>query len=230
MLPAVCGRYTLTAAPARVAEHFRLADQEGLRPRYNVAPGQDVPVVLRGERGGRSLAQLRWGLVPRFGGGPAEGPRAINARVESAAERPAFREAFRLRRCLLPADGYYEWRARAGGPEPHHVALPERALFALAGLHESWEGRGERLDTCAVLTGPSRGRLRELHDRMPLIVSPGDYDAWLDSARTDPTAICALLGSPLSDALEFRPVDGRVNDVRVDEPDCLAPAPQLSLL
>jgi putative SOS response-associated peptidase YedK len=226
----MCGRYTLTAAPARVAEHFRLAETEGLRVRYNVAPGQDVAAVLRGEGGGRALALLRWGLVPRFAETPAEGPRAINARVESAAERPAFREAFRLRRCLLPADGYYEWRARVGGPEPHHIALPGGPLFALAGLHETWDGGGAQLRTCAVLTGPARGRLRELHDRMPLIVSPSDYDAWLDPGLADPAAVRALLGSPLSDALELRPVDGCVNDVRVDEPGCLAPARQIALL
>jgi putative SOS response-associated peptidase YedK len=234
----VCGRYTLTAPPARVAEHFALAGADGprahfnlagLRPRFNIAPGQDVPAVLA-QAGERALVALRWGLVPAFAEAASFGARTINARIESAAERPAFRAAFRRRRCLLPADGFYEWRARSGGAEPHHVALPGRALFAFAGLHESWEGEGGTLRSVAILTRAARGRLRELHDRMPAIVAPEDYDAWLDPAPVEPEAVRALLASRVSDALEFRAVDARVNDVRCDEPGCLAPAAQLSLL
>jgi putative SOS response-associated peptidase YedK len=225
----VCGRYTLTAAPAQVAEHFGVAPLDGFAPRFNVAPGQDVPAVLR-EAGGRTLAALRWGLVPGWAKSAAFGARAINARVESAAERPAFREAFRKRRCLLPADGFYEWRARAGGAEPHHVALRGRRLFAFAGLHECFERGGATLRSVAILTCPARGRLRELHGRMPVIVAPEDYDAWLDPARCEPEELTPLLVSRLSDELESRAVDARVNDVHFDEPACLAPAAQLSML
>jgi putative SOS response-associated peptidase YedK len=228
---AVCGRYTLTAAPARVAESFGVAAPAELRPRYNVAPGQAAPAVLAGPSGARELRFLRWGLVPPWADGPGAGARASNARIESAAERPTFRAAFRQRRCLVPADGFYEWRARAGGAEPHHVALPGGALFAFAGLHERFEEPGgATLLTFTILTGPARGRLRELHGRMPLIVAPEDYDAWIDPAPGEPEALRALLGSRLSDALEFRPVDGSVNDARFDGPACLAPASQLSLL
>ena len=229
MLLRVCGRYTLTAAPAQVAEHFAVPAGDGLAPRFNIAPGQDVPVVLL-EAGRRSLAALRWGLVPGWAESAAFGARAINARVESAAERPAFRDAFRKRRCLLPADGFYEWRARAGGAEPHHVALPGRRLFAFAGLHARFAGEGGPLRSVTILTCAARGRLRELHDRMPVIVSPDAYAAWLDPALREPGDVAALLGSRLSDALEFRAVDARVNDVRCDEPGCLAPAAQLSFL
>ena len=225
----VCGRYTLTAAPAEVAEHFAVAPGDGLAPRFNIAPGQNVPVVLR-ESESRSLAALRWGLVPAWAEGAAFGARAINARAESAAQQPAFREALRKRRCLLPADGFYEWRAHAGGPQPHHVALPGRRLFAFAGLHERFERGGGTLRSVAILTRPARGRLCELHRRMPVIVSPDDYDAWLDPALDEPEDVEALLASPLSDELEFRAVDARVNDVSCDEPACLAPAAQLSLL
>jgi len=226
----VCGRFTLTAPPARVAEHFGLASAAGLRPRWNVAPGQSVPVVLPAPGGGRELAELRWGLVPPWADSPALGARSINARVESAAERPAFREAFRLRRCLVPADGFYEWRALATGAEPHHVALPDRRLFAFAGLHECWGRSSGALRSFAILTGPARGRLRELHDRMPLLLAPDLYDDWLDPARRDPGAVRALLGSPLSEGLVFRAVDARVNDVEFDEPACLTPSSQLSWL
>jgi putative SOS response-associated peptidase YedK len=226
----VCGRYTLTAVPARVAEHFALESAAELRPRWNVAPGQAVAAVLRAEPHGRELAMLHWGLVPRWAESPAFGARTINARVESAAERPAFREAFRERRCLVPADGVYEWRKRASGSEPHHVALPDRALFAFAGLYETWERGDQRLRSLAILTGPARGQLRDLHDRMPLLLAPEVYDDWLDPSRREPDAIHALLGSPLSDRLELRAVDARVNDTDFDEPGCLAPAAQLSWL
>ena len=162
---AVCGRYTLTAAPGRVAEHFQLASPAGLRPRWNVAPGQSVPAVLRGAAGERVLEELHWGLVPPWAKAPDVGARAINARVESAAERPAFREAFRLRRCLVPADGFYEWRSRATGAEPHHVALPERGLFAFAGLHETWRRGDRELRSLAILTGQDeRVRRRDTQD------------------------------------------------------------------
>jgi putative SOS response-associated peptidase YedK len=230
MLADVCGRYTLTAAPARVAEQFEVEVGAELRPRSNVAPGQDVAAVLVAPDGKRALAALRWGLVPRAAARPDPGARTINARVESAAERPAFREAYRKRRCLLPADGFYEWRRSTGGAHPYHVTLPGGALFAFAGLWERWEGATGSLSSCTILTGPARGALRELHDRMPLLLSPGDYAAWLDPARTEPARVHALLGSPLSEMLAFRAVDPRVNDPRFDEPECLAPAPQLSLL
>jgi putative SOS response-associated peptidase YedK len=226
----VCGRYTLTSAPARVAEEFGLADAGALAPRFNVAPGQDVPAVVVGPEGERRLAALRWGLVPRSATRPDSGARTINARVESAAERPTFREVFRHRRCLLPADGFYEWRRGTGGAHPYHVTLPGGALFAFAGLWDTWERGAPALASCAIVTGPSRGRLRELHARMPLLVAPEDYAAWLDPARTEPERVRALLSSRLSDQLAFRAVDPRVNDPRFDEPACLAPAPQLSLL
>jgi putative SOS response-associated peptidase YedK len=163
--------------------------------------------------------------VPRAGA-----PLAINARVETAAERPAFRSAFRRARCLLPADGFYEWRRGATGAQPYHVALPGRALFAFAGLFERGPERARPPGRCAILTGPARAAVREIHDRMPLLVAPEDYAAWLDPALEDPERVRALLGSRLSKALEIRAVDPRVNDVRFDAPACLDPAPQLSLL
>lgn len=226
----MCGRFTLTAPPIRVAEHFDLASEAGLRARWNVAPGQPVPVVVAGAGGARELAVLRWGLVPPWAEGRAISAPPINARIESVAEKPVFRDAFRERRCLVPADGFYEWRVRTTGREPHHVAFPDRRIFAFAGLHET-HGRGaSERRSFAILTGPARGRLRELHERMPLLVSPEHYDAWLEPAPREPEALRALLGSPLSEGLVFRAVDTRVNDVEFDEPACLEPSPQLSWL
>jgi putative SOS response-associated peptidase YedK len=227
----MCGRYSLTAVPTRVEAFLGASDGAVLRPRYNVAPGQDVPVAVAGPAGRRALVLRRWGLVPRFARDPAAGARSANARVETAAEHPAFREAFRARRCLVPADGFYEWRRRRGGAEPHHVTLPDGALFAMAGLWERFEPPdGPALETCAVLTGPARGRVRELHARAPILVAPADFGAWLDPAARDPERLRALLSNQLAESLSYRAVDPRVNDPRFDEPACLAPAPQLSLL
>jgi putative SOS response-associated peptidase YedK len=230
----MCGRFTLTTSPADLAAHFDAPPEDadalrGLAPRYNVAPGQDVATVVAGEAR-RRLARKRWGLVPPWARDPSFGSQAINARVESVDRRPAFREAFVRRRCLVPADGFYEWRARGRLREPYHVALPGRRLFAMAALHERWRGPGgDALETCAVLTGPAHASLRALHDRMPLLVPPDHWAAWLDAGVSDPASLRALLDPELAAGFEVRAVDARVNSPRFDDPACLAPARQLGL-
>jgi putative SOS response-associated peptidase YedK len=230
----VCGRYTLTSSPARVAEEFDLPAEAtaALRPRYNVAPGQPVPVVFECD-GRRALGLLHWGLRGVGAPGAARPPTPINARIESAADVPAFRDALARGRCLVPADGFYEWRKRAGGPEPHWIALPDRALFAFAGLsaHADLQmeggGEGDETGSVAILTRPARGRLRELHERMPVLLAPDEYAAWLD-LRHAPAEALERCESRLSERLVLRPVDARVNDVRFDDPACLEPSAQLA--
>jgi putative SOS response-associated peptidase YedK len=225
----VCARYTLTSSPAQVAEHFDLppAETSALRPRYNVAPGQAVPVVWQ-ESGRRALAHLHWGFRLFADGAKAETP--MNARIESTPTHPEFREALWRHRCLVPADGYFEWRRRTAGPEPHWVSLPGTALFGFAGLYDTGLGPKGEAGSLAILTRPGRGPVRDLHGRMPVLVSPRDYATWLDPGFRNLEGALALCESPLSDALAFRPVDPRVNDVRFDDPACLAPSPQLALL
>jgi putative SOS response-associated peptidase YedK len=226
----VCARYTLTAAPPRVEAFLAATGGEALlRPRWNVAPGQEAPVAVRGADGGRALVAAWWGLAPAPGRGRPASARTANARVEGAAELPAFRDAFRHRRALVPADGFYEWRRARHGAEPHHVALPGGALLAFAALL----GPGGPRDAgpgFAILTGPAPASLRGLHARAPILVDPADFDAWLDPARQDPGRLLPLLGNALAAGLAFRAVDPRVNDPRFDDPACLAPAPQLALL
>jgi putative SOS response-associated peptidase YedK len=226
----VCGRYTLTAPPARIAEQFDLPAETtaALRPRYNVAPGQPIPVVAEAD-GRRELAHLHWGLRGVGAPGTARAPTPINARIEGAADVPPFRDALARGRCLVPADGFFEWRKRAGGPEPHWIALPDRALFAFAGLSApaATDAPSGEAGSVAILTRPARGRLRELHERMPVILAPGDYPAWLDLRRGTAEAL-AHCESSLSERLTFRPVDARVNDVRFDDPACLEPSAQLA--
>jgi putative SOS response-associated peptidase YedK len=217
----MCGRFTLTRSAAEIAEHFGLGSVPELAPRFNVAPTQEVPSVRLRSTGERVLELRRWGLVPPWAKDVSVGARMINARVESAAERPAFRDALRSRRCLIPADGFYEWQGRAGRRRPHHLALPGGGLFAIAGLYARWRGPGgEVVDSCTLLTRPATGAVAALHDRMPLIVDPEGYAAWL--GRTDdPAALLAALPEVRGQHLVARAVDARVNDVRNDDLACL---------
>jgi putative SOS response-associated peptidase YedK len=226
----MCGRFTLTRSAAEIAEHFGLGSLPELAPRFNVAPTQQAPIVRVRSTGERVLEWRRWGLVPAWAKDVAVGARMINARVEGVAERPAFRDALRRRRCLVPADGFYEWQGRAGRRRPHHLALPGGGLFAIAGLYERWLGPGgEAVDSFALLTRPAQGAVAALHDRMPLIVDPAGYAAWLDRTATEPAALLAGLPEVLGTQLVARPVDTRVNDVRNDDAECLAPAREVDL-
>jgi len=221
----MCGRFTLTRSAAEVAKHFGLAAHPDLAPRYNIAPGQQVAAV-RESSGLRRLDRWRWGLVPAWAKEPGVGAPLINARAETAATRPAFREAWRRRRCLVPADGFYEWRRSAGQRLPHHVSLPEGGLFAIGGLYERWEPpEGEPLDTVTLLTCPANAALQPLHERMPLIVPHDHYAAWLACAQPDPRRTMEQ-AAPLAATLRFRPVDPCVNAVACEGPHCLRPPPR----
>ncbi len=219
----MCGRYTLTATPEEIAQHFDLREVPALRPRFNVAPMQPVAAV-RATADGRRLGLLRWGLVPSWAKDPRSGSRMINARAERAATAPAFRAAMRARRCLLPADGFYEWQGRRGARQPFHLHLAGGGLFAFAGLWERWSSpAGETLETCAVLTTEANAVVRAIHDRMPVILSPTAYARWLDPELRDPAALADLLQPLPDEALEPRAVGLAVNDARHDDPSCLEP-------
>lgn len=229
----MCGRFTLTRSAAEVAAHFELAGLPSLRPRWNVAPGQAIAVVRIDGDAARRLVWCRWGLrvaAVRSDGSPAV---PINARAETAASRPAFREALKGRRGLVPADGFYEWRGAPGRRRPHHLSLPGRALFALAALFEEGEGpAGSREASVAVLTEEARGPVRALHARMPVIVPPAAYATWLDPGLRDPSrALAEARAGDAAQALIMRPVSPRVNDVGHDDRACLGPPeePELPL-
>ncbi len=196
---------------------------EEYRPRYNVAPTQEAPVLIRGEDGLR-LGPLRWGLVPHWADDPAIGSRMINARSETAASKPAFREAFRRRRCLVPTDGFYEWRPGEGGRKtPYWIHLPEGGVFTFAGLWERWRpSGGPPLHTFTILTTEASADLRPYHPRMPVVVPAGRRGAWLDpsagTAELDP-----LLGSPPEGTFRAREVSTLVNSPAHESPECVRP-------
>jgi putative SOS response-associated peptidase YedK len=222
---AVCGRFTLTTPPSVLARELELEAAPDLAPRFNVAPGQDVATLWRPPSASRALRLRRWGLVPHWARDVRIGSRLVNARAETAAEKPAFREALRLRRCLVPADGFYEWAGAGRGPrQPYHIAFADRKLFAIAGLFERWRAEaGEWLESCVLLTVAANEQIRPLHDRMPAILPRPDWEAWLDPELRDPARVGALLKPWAGEPFAPRPVSRRVNRTEHDDPECLAP-------
>jgi putative SOS response-associated peptidase YedK len=224
----MCGRFTLRTPTSALVEQFLLETAPELPPRFNIAPGQPVAVVRQpAGAAGRSLTLLRWGLIPSWAKDPAIGNRMINARAESAAEKPAFRTAFRRRRCLIPADGYYEWRRTGDRKQPYYFHMRDGRPFAFAGLWELWSGGEEGadsgpLETCAVLTTQANDLSRPIHDRMPVILPQAVYDVWLDPDETDRRRLQPLLAPYDSAPMVADRVSTLVNNPRNDDPRCIA--------
>jgi putative SOS response-associated peptidase YedK len=217
----MCGRYLLTTPVDALAQLFRFGERPNLGPRYNVAPTQDVPIVRRsrdGER--RELILVRFGLVPYWADDPKIGSRLINGRAETLERTRAFREAYRRRRCLVPADGFFEWRKEGRQRQPFLIRRRDRAPFAFAGLWERWrQSDGGVLRSCTIVTCPANALVAPVHDRMPVILATDDHEAWLD-----PEADGRVLLRPCpADWLEAIPVSPRVNNPANDDPECLAP-------
>ena len=225
----MCGRVTLTSSARELAEQFDLEgeiDVSALRPRYNIAPSQDIATVRQGRDGRRALTFERWGLVPRWATDPAIGNRLINARAETVASKPAFREALQSRRCLVPVDGFYEWSGTGAERRPYVFRRTDGRLFAIAGLYERWLGQGgEVVDSCTLITTEANATLAPFHDRMPVILAPGDYGRWLDRKLQEADAVQSLLAPCPPDWLSASPVSSRINDVRNDDAACLVAEP-----
>ena len=220
----MCGRFTLTTQAAEVARLFAVDYLEAdlPTPRYNVAPTQEVAVVRYDDRRrGRELSLLRWGLLPYWVDDPADWPTLINARGESAHVRPAFREALADRRCLIVADGFYEWRREGGRKQPYYLRKPDGAPFALAGLWEHWERAGRSIESCAILTTDSNELVARLHDRMPVIIPPLGFDLWLDPKIRSHGDLEHFFRPAPEDALVAGPVSTYVNRTDHDDARCV---------
>ncbi len=220
----MCGRYAVTLPPEAVRKLFRYAGHPNFPPRYNIAPTQPIAVV-RLMSGERSFALMRWGLIPSWAKDPAKLPTLINARADSAADKPAFRAAMRRRRCLIPADGFYEWQKTDKGRKvPHFIHRPDGGPFAFAGLWETWsDPQGGEIDTAAILTTDANRTLAPLHDRMPCIVRPEDFDRWLDADGFPPAEVADILAPAPEDFFQAYPISTRVNSVANDNPAILEP-------
>ena len=240
----MCGRYAASANPDELVKEFevdRVDERDRLQPDWNVAPTKDVPAVLtRRDRQAaedteplRLLRPVRWGLVPSWAKDPSIGSRMINARMETVAEKPAFRRAFAKRRCLLPADGYYEWYAAEHGPkQPFFISGKDGHSLAMAGIYEFWrdpaadpEDPDAWLWTCAVLTTTAEDEVGRIHDRMPLLVSRERWDEWLDPDNDDTGSAVGLLVPAAPGGLDAWPVSRRVNNVRNNGPELVEPLP-----
>jgi len=213
----MCSRYFLDADGNVIAYTFSVPLNEQVRRRFNIAPTQEAPVV-RLAAGGREMAMLRWGLIPPWANDIGMGTKMINARGESAAEKPAFREAMAKRRCLVPASGFFEWKGVAGRKQPFAITLPDRPLFAFAGLWESWRPRGGApVETFTIVTTESNEAVAQIHDRMPVILPTDAEEAWLAG---DVAAARALV-KPYEGAVSLRAVSRVVSSVKNDVPECL---------
>jgi putative SOS response-associated peptidase YedK len=221
----MCGRYSLDAPGRALAELLQLPSQPALPLRYNIAPMQSVPVARLAADGVRELVLAQWGLVPHWAKDPAIGNQLINARSETVAEKPSFRDAFRKRRCLIPADGFFEWAGAKGTKrQPFHFRLSDGLPFAFAGLWERWHGQdGEMLGTCCLLTTAANEVVRPIHDRMPVLLGPGDFGEWLDP-EGKAAGLKALLRPYAGGDLEAVAVSTWVNSARHEGPRCLRPA------
>ena len=219
----MCGRFTLTADSESIQQAFNLDSAEAWEtPRYNIAPTQQVAVIS--DREPKTLSMMKWGLIPSWAKDPKIGSRMINARSETAHEKPSFRTAFKRRRCLIPASGYYEWKRRGKQKTPMYIQHAERNLFAFAGLWENWKTPdGDWLQSCTILTTDANSRIREVHHRMTVIVEPEHYDLWLAPRELEPPEWQPLMAGPLDDLLRFHAVSRQVNYVRNDNPTLILP-------
>lgn len=233
----MCGRYMLTSPVDALRQLFAFEQRPNLMPRYNIAPTQEVPIVRlsregTAREGARELIMARWGLVPFWADDLAIGSRMINARRETVQSARAFREAFRRRRCLVPADGFFEWRTDGKARQPFLIRRQDRAPFAFAGLWERWRPPGSPASdnsvvrSCTIVTCPANELVAPLHERMPVILPPGAWSPWLDPDTDNPGS---LLQTHPSDGFEHYPVNPRVNSPKNDDPDCIEPVVQKSL-
>jgi putative SOS response-associated peptidase YedK len=220
----VCGRYSLATADHRaIRARFPIAESVEIRRRFNVAPTDEVLTVTTDGHGEPRGELLRWGLVPAWAKSPSIGAKMINARVETAAEKPAYRRAFQRYRCLVIADGFYEWRRTDGSRRAFRITRADHEPFAFAGLWAVWHGdRQQSLRSCTILTTAANAAIATLHDRMPVILTPGHEDEWLDLA-TPPDRLQEILAGLPARHTDLVEVGAAVNDVRNDGPECLEP-------
>jgi putative SOS response-associated peptidase YedK len=219
----MCGRFVITSPPEALRQIFDYAEQPNFPPRHNIAPTQPIPVVIV-ENDIRHFRLMRWGLIPAWVKDPRKITLMINARSETVRDKPAFKNAIKRRRCLVPADGYYEWQAAAGGKRPFFIHRRDGRPFGLAALAETWIGpNGEELDTVAIITAPAGPDLAVLHHRVPVMIKPGDFERWLDCRAHDVDDVLALLTGNVAGEFAWHEVSTRVNKTANDDAQLVLP-------
>jgi|CXWL01.1.fsa_nt_gi putative SOS response-associated peptidase YedK len=227
MYNSMCGRFTQTASPEVIAQQFELTDPPLFTPRYNIAPSQPIAAIrIDPDTTTRTLVMLRWGLIPSWAKDPKIGNHCINAKAETVAEKPSFRSAFKKRRCLIVATGFYEWHVQGRAKQPMWIGLRNQQPFAFAGLWEHWTSSdGQPLETCTIITTEPNDLMAPIHNRMPVILASTAYDQWLDPTFQHTELLKALLRPYPSEELMAYAVSTLVNNPRHDAPQCLEPVP-----
>lgn len=221
----MCGRFTLRTSSQAVVEAFDLFEQPELVPRYNIAPTQLIATIgFDPQCKRRQLQFRRWGLIPSWADDPSIGHRLLNARAETVADKPSFRAAFKKHRCLIVADGFYEWRKNGKAKQPYFIRLKEEGPFAFAGLAEHWHKGDQTIDSATIITTEANALMQELHDRMPAILAPQDYNAWLDPEFQAKDELLSLLRPYPADEMTCWPVSTLVNSPRNESPECVMPS------
>ncbi|MEM8780386.1 MAG: SOS response-associated peptidase [Cyanobacteria bacterium P01_G01_bin.49] len=217
----MCGRFTLTCDAVRITVFFQLATVPKLRPRYNIAPSQLIATIVQQEQEAKQLRLMKWGLIPGWAKDPKIGHRLINARAETLSEKPSFRSAFKRRRCLIVADGFYEWQQTKTGKQPYYIQFKNQQLFAFAGLWEIWHSeKNEEIESCSIITTKANELIKPIHHRMPVILSPNTYSQWLDPTVTSIDKVQSFLAPYDSADMEVYQVSEKVNRSTYDQPDC----------
>ncbi len=227
----MCGRFALHARSEEIREVFDVEGPVEVPRSYNIPPGQSIPAIRNpsSSNSEREVTSLQWGLVPFWADDADIGSSLINARSETVLEKPSFRDAFRKRRCLIPASGFYEWKSTNGSKQPYYITSDSQSLFAFAGLWEHWEDEetDDEINSCTILTTDPNQLMRPIHNRMPVILHPSRYDAWLNTGE-NPEDLTAFFTPYQSDRLEAYPVSRHVNNPEHDDPTCIEPVEQTS--
>ncbi len=224
----MCGRYTLAKPFKSIVTHFKAkTSQQDFKERYNIAPFQTVPTIIQ-EDNDRRICAFRWGLIPHWAKNESVGMKTINARAETVSEKPSFRDSFRSKRCLIPADGFIEWARNTKEKTPKYINLKSNELFGMAGLWAEWYGNGKSLQTFSIVTTEANDLIGKVHHRMPVILSPHNYSKWLDPSANSAQLKSLLVPFP-SEEMNVRSISKFVNSAKNDSPDCLNPLEQTDL-
>ncbi|WP_340122981.1 SOS response-associated peptidase [Methylobacter svalbardensis] len=216
----MCGRYNLIATGQQIMDCFSLLSLPAHRPDYNIPPGKKILAIVELEDGNNRAVNLHWGLIPSWSKDRAISSHLINARAETLTEKPSFKNAYRHRRCLIPATGFFEWQTTDAGKRPYHIHQPDHALFAMAGLWEHWEHDQETVYSCTIITTVANDKIASIHQRMPVIIAPGDYHRWL-AKKTVAVEIADFLAADAYRSMLVTPISTRINNPLHNDESCL---------
>ncbi|MGZ5054957.1 MAG: SOS response-associated peptidase [Methylobacter sp.] len=217
----MCGRYNLIATGQQIMDHFGLLSLPAQDPDYNIPPGQKILAIVQLEDGSNKAVNLHWGLIPSWSKDHAIANRLINARAETLTTKPSFKKAYQHRRCLIPATGFYEWQATGFGKQPYHIHKPDNSLFAFAGIWEHWKNDQETVYSCAIITTGANDIMAPIHDRMPVIIAPEDYNRWLNK-QTAIVDIADFLAADAYTGMQTNPISTRINNPLHNDESCLS--------